>query len=81
MLAERKRRYLLVMASQIAENDGTAGPSHRYILTGTRLVAYDRLDGLRAKTGCAGSLAEVFEKMVHPQSAEQIESYFNRPKA
>jgi hypothetical protein len=38
------------------------------------------LDGLRAKTGCAGSLPEVFEKIVHPQTLDHIEKYFSRPK-
>jgi len=79
MLAERNG-VTVVMASQIAEMVGPL--AHRIaIIDGTRLVAFDTLDGLRAKTGCAGSLPEVFEKMVHPRSAEQIESYFNRPKA
>jgi len=41
--------------------------------------AYDTLDGLRAKTVCSGSLPEVFERLVHPQTLEQIESYFSRP--
>ena len=59
------------------------GPlAHRIvIIDGTRVVAYDTLDGLRVrKRVAASSLPEVFEKMVHPQSGEQIESYFNRPK-
>jgi ABC-type multidrug transport system ATPase subunit len=51
------------------------------VLTGTRVVAYDTLDGLRAKTGCPGSLPEVFEKLVNPETLQHIENYFNRPKA
>jgi ABC-type multidrug transport system ATPase subunit len=79
LLAERDGRTV-VMASQIAEMVGPL--AHRIaIIDGTRLLAYDTLDGLRAKTGWAGSLPEVFEKLVHPRSAEEIESYFNRPKA
>lgn len=79
MLAERNG-VTVVMASQIAEM-GAPLADRIAIIDGARLVAYDTLDGLRAKTGCNGSLPEVFEKMVHPQSAEQIENYFNRPKA
>jgi ABC-2 type transport system ATP-binding protein len=69
----------IVMASQIAEMiEPLAG--RIAILSGTRMLAYDSLDGLRAQTGCSGSFTEVFEQLVHPQAAEQIERYFNRPK-
>ncbi|HZM03583.1 MAG TPA: hypothetical protein VFC44_11290, partial [Candidatus Saccharimonadales bacterium] len=55
--------------------------AHRIaILSGTHVIAYETLDGLRAKTGCAGSLPEVFEKIVHPQTLDHIEKYFNRSK-
>lgn len=78
-LAEHDKATV-VMASQIAE---MAGPvAHRIaIIDGARLLAFDTFEGLQGKTGCNGTLAEVFEKLVHPQSAEQIENYFNRPKA
>jgi ABC-2 type transport system ATP-binding protein len=77
-LADQKE-MTIVMASQIAEM--VEPLAHRIaILEGAQLKAYDTLDGLRAKTGCQGSLPEVFEKLVHPQTLEQIESYFNRPK-
>lgn len=70
----------IVMASQIPETVELL--AHRIaIISGTRIAAYDTLDGLRAKTGCAGSLPEVFEKIVHPQTMEHLEKYFNRPKA
>lgn len=74
------RETSIVMASQIGEM--VEPLAHRIgVLEGARLKAYDTLDGLRAKTGCSGSLSEVFEKLVHPQTLEQIESYFNRPRA
>lgn len=77
-LAERKDMTIL-MASQIGEM--VEPLAHRIaILEGARIKAYDTLEGLRAKTGCAGSLPEVFEKLVHPQTMEQIESYFSRRK-
>jgi ABC-2 type transport system ATP-binding protein len=70
----------VLMASQIGE---TVEPlaDRIAILEGTRVKAYDTLDGLRAQTGCSGSLAEVFERLVHPQTLEKIESYFSRPRA
>jgi ABC-type multidrug transport system ATPase subunit len=78
-LAESSK-VTIVMASQIPEMVELL--AHRIaILSGTHLVAYDTLDGLRAQTGCSGSLPEVFEKIVHPQTTEHLERYFNRPKA
>jgi ABC-type multidrug transport system ATPase subunit len=78
-LAERPD-VTIVMASQIPElveqlADRVA------VLNGTRVLACDTLEGLRRSSGCAGSLPEVFEKLVHPQTLEHIENYFNRPKA
>jgi ABC-type multidrug transport system ATPase subunit len=69
----------ILMASQVPET--VEQMAHRIIvLSDTRVTAYDTLDGLRAKTGCKGSLPEVFAELVHPQTLENIESYFNRPK-
>ncbi len=75
-----QRDNTILMASQIGEMVEPLA-NRIAILEGARLKAYDTLDGLRAQTGCSGSLSEVFEKLVHPQTLEQIESYFNRPKA
>jgi ABC-2 type transport system ATP-binding protein len=78
-LAERGE-VTVVMASQIPEMVELL--AHRIaILQGTRVIAYDTMEGLRAQTGVAGSLPEVFEKLVHPQTLEHIDNYFNRPKA
>ncbi len=68
----------IVMASQIPEMLELM--AHRIvIISGARVVAYDTLEGLRAKTGCPGSLPEIFEKIVHPQTLDHIEKYFSRP--
>ncbi|HEU5125618.1 MAG TPA: ABC transporter ATP-binding protein [Verrucomicrobiae bacterium] len=70
----------VVMASQIPEM--VEHLAHQIaIISGTRIVAFDTLDGLRAKTGCPGGLPEVFERIVHPQTLEHIENYFSRSKA
>ncbi len=77
-LADQQATTIL-MASQIGEM--VEPLAHRIaIIEGASLKAYDTLEGLRAKTGCQGSLSEVYEKLVHPRTLEQIESYFNRPK-
>lgn len=75
-----ERKKTILMASQIAE---TVEPlAHRIaVLEGSRLKAYDTLDALRAQTDCSGSLPEVFAKLVHPQTDDQIENYFRRPTA
>jgi len=77
-LAE-KLGVTIVMASQVLELvDGFA--DRIAILSGARIVAYDTLAALRKETGCSGAFPEVFEKIVHPQTMEHIENYFNRPR-
>jgi ABC-type multidrug transport system ATPase subunit len=69
----------IVMASQVPEIvEELAGKIA--ILSGTRIIAYDTMEGLRNQSGCHGALPEVFEKIVNPQTIEQIESYFNRSR-
>lgn len=70
----------ILMASQIGEMVEPLD-ARIAVLEGARLKAYDTLEALRAKTGCSGSLSEVYERLVHPQTLEQIENYFSRPKA
>jgi len=43
-----------------------------------QIIACDTLEGLRRMTSCTGSLAEVFERLINPHTAEQIERYFQR---
>ncbi|MBN1911941.1 MAG: ABC transporter ATP-binding protein [Pirellulales bacterium] len=51
--------------------------SHRIaVLQDGRLLAYDTVDGLRHLTGCPGPLAEVLEKLIHPETADHIQQYF-----
>ncbi len=40
------------------------------------VAAYDTPEGLRRTTGCSGRLEEVLERLVHPQTMEHIERYF-----
>lgn len=69
----------IVMASQIPEMVEHLA-DRIAVLSGTQIVACDTLDGLRSKTNCAGSLAEVFERLVHPRTLEHIDKYFNRTR-
>lgn len=74
-----RHEVTVLMASQIPEL--VEQLAHRIlVLSGTHVAAYDTLAGLRAKTGCDGSLPEVFEKLVNPGTLEHIEKYFQRFK-
>ncbi|MFH1834076.1 MAG: ABC transporter ATP-binding protein [bacterium] len=51
--------------------------AHRVlILRQGEVVAYDTPDGLRTLTGCTGPLQDVFEKLLHPKTIENIDKYF-----
>ena len=41
------------------------------------IVAFDTLDKLRKQANCDGSLADVYQKLVHPESLNSIEAYFD----
>jgi ABC-type multidrug transport system ATPase subunit len=51
------------------------------VLQDGQVAACDTADGLRRLTGCSGSLAEVFEKLVHPQSEDNLQKYFEERTA
>ncbi|NLS91032.1 MAG: ABC transporter ATP-binding protein [Planctomycetaceae bacterium] len=40
------------------------------------IVGYDTLEQLRKQADCEGSLADVYQKLVHPESLDNIEAYF-----
>jgi ABC-type multidrug transport system ATPase subunit len=46
------------------------------ILRDGEVVAYDTLEGLRQFTGQRGSLAEILERLLYPETARKLESYF-----
>jgi len=46
------------------------------ILRHGELMAFDTPEGLRKLTGCSGSLNEVLEHLIHPQTLENIQQYF-----
>jgi ABC-2 type transport system ATP-binding protein len=46
------------------------------VLRDGRIVAYDTIDGLRRITGCSGTLEEVFERLISPQTLKHLERYF-----
>jgi ABC-type multidrug transport system ATPase subunit len=46
------------------------------VLHDGRVAALETLDGLRQSTGCAGPLAEVLERLIHPETTDNIRQYF-----
>ena len=46
------------------------------IIRDGRLVAFDTADGLRRQTGADGSLAEVLQRMLNPETLANIDHYF-----
>jgi ABC-type multidrug transport system ATPase subunit len=45
------------------------------VLRDGRIIAFDTIDGLRKQTGCGGSLEEVLEQLISPDTLRNIESY------
>ncbi len=46
------------------------------ILRQGEVAAFDNLDGLRELTACLGSLADILEKLMHPETAQKLQDYF-----
>ena len=46
------------------------------VLREGRVIAFDDLDGLRKQAECEGSLSEVLQRLIHPQTLERLERYF-----
>ncbi len=51
--------------------------AHRImILRDGEIVAFDTLDGLRRTTGQSGSLGDILQQVMHPETLEKLERYF-----
>jgi len=78
-LADRKDVTVL-MATQIPEM--AEALAHRVaVLRRGSVIAYDTIAGLRAQTKCEGDLGEVLAQMIHPETLERIDRYFERSSA
>ncbi|MHC5538936.1 ABC transporter ATP-binding protein [Singulisphaera rosea] len=40
------------------------------------VLAFDTIEGLRALTGCQGTLGDVLERLIFPETGERLERYF-----
>lgn len=45
------------------------------IIAGGKIAAFDTVAGLRRQSGCSGKLDEIYEALVSPQSARNIDQY------
>lgn len=45
-----------------------------------RLAAFDTLEGLRRLTDCDGSLSDVLQRLIFPETLQNLERYFERVK-
>jgi ABC-type multidrug transport system ATPase subunit len=39
-------------------------------------AAFDTMEGLRRQTGCSGSLADILERLIYPETARKLQDYF-----
>ena len=46
------------------------------ILHDGQILAFDTLDGLQRMTGCRGSLGDVLERLIYPDTTEKLNQYF-----
>jgi ABC-2 type transport system ATP-binding protein len=46
------------------------------ILRNGEITAFDTLDGLRRLTNCSGSLSEIFERLMFPETVNKLQEYF-----
>jgi ABC-type multidrug transport system ATPase subunit len=46
------------------------------VLRNGEVAAFDTLDGLRRLTGCRGSLADVLQQLIFPETMRRLEDYF-----
>lgn len=73
-LAQR-RDVTVLMATPVPEI--VERLAHRVaVIRDGELVAFDTADGLRRQTDCDGSLQDVLERMISPQTYEYLEQYF-----
>ncbi len=46
------------------------------ILHRGEILAFDTMEGLRRSTGCRGSLGDVLERLIYPETTQRIDDYF-----
>jgi ABC-2 type transport system ATP-binding protein len=67
--------YTIVMATPVPELVEELADRIAIIRDG-RVIAHDTIAGLRRLAGCDGKLEEVYERLVRPQTTENVDKYF-----
>jgi ABC-2 type transport system ATP-binding protein len=73
------RRVTVVMSTPVAELVEELA-QRILVLRDGQVAAFDTVDGLRRQTGCNGSMAEVLQQLIHPQTADNLRQYFEGEK-
>lgn len=69
------RKVTVVMSTPVAELVEELA-QRILVLRDGQVAAFDTADGLRRQTGCNGSMAEVLQQLIHPQTADNLRQYF-----
>lgn len=71
----RQNDVTVVMATPVPEL--VEELAHRIgVIAEGRVIAYDTAEGLRRQTEVSGPLAEVLERLIHPQTLDNLQRYF-----
>ncbi len=71
----RQKELTIVMTSPVPELVEEIA-TRVVILHRGEILAFDTLEGLRRSTGCRGSLGDVLERLIYPETSRRIDDYF-----
>jgi ABC-type multidrug transport system ATPase subunit len=71
----RRKELTIVLTSPVPELVEEIATRVLILEHGT-ILAFDTLDGLQRMTGCRGTLAEVLERLIYPETTEKLAQYF-----
>ena len=71
----RNKELTIVMTSPVPELVEEIA-TRIVVLHRGEILAFDTLDGLRRSTGCRGSLGDVLETLIYPETTRRIDDYF-----
>jgi ABC-2 type transport system ATP-binding protein len=71
----RRKDSTVVLTSPVAELIEEIA-TRVIVMKDGEIVAFETLDGLRRMTGCRGSLADVLERLIFPETNRKLNAYF-----
>lgn len=75
----KRKDMMIVLTSPVPEIVEELASKVAVVRDG-QLIAFDTVDGLRKEFGCRGSLSDVLEKIMFPETVAKIQSYFQEVK-